>query len=126
MAKPANHSNTDIGSVAMLKTLHRTSQKLLLVGCCAVSTFGPKASFAADADNGKTLANRWCSSCHLVEHDQKLAIDQPPTFASLAKTPGFDASKLALLLLKPHPSMPSLSLSRAEIVDIAGYIATLK
>jgi len=106
--------------------LHRTSRKLLLVGCCAVSIFGSTASFAADADNGKTLANRWCSSCHVVAHNQKLAIDQAPPFASLAKMPGFDASKLAFLLLKPHPSMPRLELSRSEAADIADYIATLK
>jgi mono/diheme cytochrome c family protein len=110
----------------MLKTRHRTSQKLLLIGCCAVSICASTASLAADADNGKILANRWCSTCHVVARDQKLAIDQAPPFASLAKMPGFDASKLALLLFKPHPNMPSLSLSRAEIADIAGYIATLK
>src|ERR1700739_598693 len=62
----------DIGSVAMLKLLHRPPQKVLMGGLCAFSPFGPTASFAADADNGKPLANRWCSSCHLVEHDQKL------------------------------------------------------
>jgi hypothetical protein len=61
-----------------------------------------------------------------VAHDQKLAIDQAPPFASLEKMPGFDASKLAFLLLKPHPNMSSLSLSRAEIANIADYIATLK
>jgi hypothetical protein len=39
--------------------------------------------------------------------------------------PDLDANKLAFLLLSPHPNMPSLSLSRAEIEDIADYIATL-
>ena len=111
----------------MLNALNRAAQRLLMAGCYAVSIFASAAtSFAADADNGKTLANRWCSSCHVVAHDQKLATDQAPPFASLAKMPGFDASKLAFLLLKPHPNMPSLSLSRTEIADIAGYMATLK
>jgi mono/diheme cytochrome c family protein len=121
-----NPATPALGALQLLKALRRTSQKLFLVGCCAVSTFGSTASFAADADNGKTLANGWCSSCHVVAHDQNLAIDQAPSFASLAKMPGFDASKLAFLLLKPHPNMPSLSLSRTEIADIADYIATLK
>ena len=49
-----------------------------------------------------------------------------PPFASLSKMPDLDANKLAFLLLRPHPNMPSLSLSRAEIADIADYIATLK
>jgi mono/diheme cytochrome c family protein len=110
----------------MLKSLHRTSRKMLMVGCCAVANFGSTASFAADGANGKTLANRWCSSCHVVARDQKLANDQAPPFASLAKRPGFDANQLAFFVLSPHPNMPSLSLSRADAADIADYIATLK
>jgi mono/diheme cytochrome c family protein len=110
----------------MLRASNRLLPKLLLVGCCAFGVVRGPAAFAADADNGKTLANRWCSSCHVVQHDQKLATDQAPPFASLAKVPAFDANKLAFLLLKPHPNMPTLSLSRAEIADIAEYIATLK
>ena len=110
----------------MLKTPHRTLRKLLLVGCCTVNTLGPTASFAADSENGKTLANRWCSSCHVVGPDQKLASDEAPAFAALAKMPAFGANKLAFLLLKPHPNMPTLSLSRADAANIAEYIATLK
>jgi hypothetical protein len=39
----------------MLKAL---SQKMLFIGWCAVSSFGPTALFAADAGNSKALANR--------------------------------------------------------------------
>jgi mono/diheme cytochrome c family protein len=98
----------------------------LLVGCCTLSVVLGSSALAADADNGKTLANHWCSSCHVVDHEQKLATDQAPPFAALARAPAFDANKLAFLLLKPHPNMPTLSLSRSEIADIAEYIATLK
>jgi mono/diheme cytochrome c family protein len=98
----------------------------LLVLCCAFSVALGSSALAADADNGKVLAERWCSSCHVADHEQKLATDQAPPFASIARMPAFDASKLALLLLKPHPNMPTLSLSRAEITDIAEYIAELK
>ena len=98
----------------------------LLVGCCAFSIVLGSSALAAEADNGKTLANRWCSGCHVVDQEQKLATDQAPPFASLARMPAFNANKLAFLLLKPHPNMPTLSLSRAEIADIAEYIATLK
>ena len=108
----------------MLRALDLISRNLLLLGC-ALGGLGSTA-FAADADNGKTLVIRWCSSCHLVQRDQRVASDQAPPFASLAKMPNLDANKLAFLLLSPHPNMPSLSLSRAEIADIADYIATLK
>jgi mono/diheme cytochrome c family protein len=107
----------------MLKARDRILCKLLI---CAFGVIFGSTAYAADADNGKTLANRWCSSCHVVQRDQKLATDQAPPFASLAKMPDFNANRLASLLLKPHPNMPTLSLSRAEIADIAEYIATLK
>jgi mono/diheme cytochrome c family protein len=100
-------------------------RKGLLIGCCSFC-LGSSAASAADPQDGKILSNRWCSDCHVVEQGQKIATDQAPSFASLAKMPAFDANKLAFLLLKPHPNMPSLSLSRVEIVDIAEYIATLR
>jgi hypothetical protein len=51
------------------------SRALLLVTCYVSSVvFDSAISFAADADNGKILAVRWCSSCHVVEPDQKLAV----------------------------------------------------
>jgi mono/diheme cytochrome c family protein len=83
-------------------------------------------SFAADAVNGKDIATRWCASCHVVERGQTSATDQAPPFAYIGKTPNFDQNKLAFLLLMPHPNMPSLSLNRAEIADLADYIRSLK
>jgi mono/diheme cytochrome c family protein len=86
---------------------------------------GPAA--AADALRGKIIAQRWCSGCHLVEPAQASApTDQAPPFAAIAQKPGFDAGRLALLLLEPHPNMPKLSLSRSEIADLSDYILTLK
>lgn len=110
----------------MLEALNRISRGLLSIGCYAFTVALGSTAFAADADNGKTLANRWCSSCHVVDHEQKLATDQAPPFASIAKMPDFDANKLAFLLLKPHPNMPKLELSRVEIANLADYISTLK
>ncbi|MHB0790273.1 c-type cytochrome [Bradyrhizobium sp. 5.13L] len=82
--------------------------------------------FAADAVNGKDIATRWCASCHVVERGQTSATDQAPPFAYIGKTPDFDQNKLAFLLLMPHPNMPSLSLNRAEIADLADYIRSLR
>ena len=81
----------------------------------------------ADANNGERLAHRWCAACHVVSAAQRQSTtDQAPTFANIAKTPGFDAARIALFLLDPHPKMPDMELSRAEAGDIAAYIATLK
>jgi mono/diheme cytochrome c family protein len=106
----------------------RILRTLLLVGWSAlVTVVGPSPSCAADPDQGKIIAERWCTGCHIVESEQKSPVtDQAPPFASIAKMPRFDANKLALLLLEPHPNMPKLSLSRAEVANLADYIATLK
>ena len=99
---------------------------LLLVGCF-VAVVGPSASFAADAYQGKDIAERWCTGCHVVEREQKSpATDQAPSFASIARTPEFGANKLAILLLAPHPNMPKLALSRTEVANLAEYILTLQ
>jgi mono/diheme cytochrome c family protein len=102
-----------------------TWRKTFLIGC-SLFALGSSSSFAADAYNGKTLANRWCSDCHVVQPSQTLATDQAPPFALLARMPDFNENKLAFLLLLPHPNMPRLSLSRSETADLADYIATLK
>jgi hypothetical protein len=38
--------------------------------------------------------------------------------------PGFDAAKLALYLLLPHPKMPDMSLTRSEAADLTAYIVS--
>lgn len=107
----------------MLRSL--VLRKLLLLSFFAFEALGTAA--LADPNNGKTIASRWCADCHVVQQQgQKRATDQAPPFASLARLPDFSANKLAYLLLKPHPNMPNVSLSRAEIADIAEYMATLK
>jgi mono/diheme cytochrome c family protein len=83
-------------------------------------------SVAADSDQGKLIAERWCASCHLVAQRRASATDQAPPFTQFAMMPGFDENKLAFLLLAPHPSMPTLSLSRREASDLAAYIISLK
>ena len=83
-------------------------------------------SAAADPQHGKDIAKRWCSNCHVVEPGQTNAIDHAPPFSQIARTLEFDQNQLAFLLLSPHPNMPSLSLQRSEVSDLAEYIRSLK
>jgi mono/diheme cytochrome c family protein len=80
----------------------------------------------ADPEHGLALAKRWCTSCHIVSPEQQRASADVPPFATIARSPNFDARQLAYFLLNPHPKMPDLPLSRAAADDIAAYIATLK
>ena len=80
--------------------------------------------FAADPDQGETLARRWCTGCHLVATDQKAATTDAPPFAAIARRPEFDPAKIEFFLRDPHPKMPNMALSRREASDIAEYIGT--
>jgi mono/diheme cytochrome c family protein len=86
--------------------------------------FGSGA-FAADAAQGEKLARRWCAACHVVAEDQTHGADNVPTFAAIAKMPGFDAARIARFLRDPHPKMPDMQLSNSESEDLAAYIVSL-
>jgi mono/diheme cytochrome c family protein len=86
---------------------------------------GTVACYAADAEHGRDLAKRWCASCHVVSPDQARANADAPPFVTIARSPNFDAKRLAYFLLDPHPKMPELPLSRAAAEDVAAYIETL-
>jgi mono/diheme cytochrome c family protein len=81
-----------------------------------------EAAFAANPDNGSTLAQRWCSACHVVSGSQSKGTDIAPSFVSIAERPDFNAEKLASFLLEPHPKMPNMSLTRDEAKDLSAYI----
>jgi mono/diheme cytochrome c family protein len=89
------------------------------------TTLLPRPGMAADADNGRRLAQRWCQACHVVTDGPRASTDGAPPFASIAARPDFDASKMALFLLDPHPKMPDMSLTRFEAGDLAAYIGSL-
>jgi mono/diheme cytochrome c family protein len=102
----------------------RTPPRLALLAFYLV--LGLRPTWGADAEQGKIIAERWCSGCHVVQHEQKTAAtDQAPPFTEIGRRPDFDAGKLALMLLKPHPNMPKLELSRSEVADLADYIREL-
>ena len=82
------------------------------------------SALGADAAFGGMLAKRWCAACHVVASDQQSGSTEAPPFSAIADKLGFNAEKLALFLLEPHPKMPNMSLSRTEAADLAAYIAS--
>lgn len=108
-----------------LETFHKMNASTLFgLAVVMCTAFHLTPAKAADADNGKRLAERWCASCHLVQSGQTSASTEAPPFATVAKKPGFDAAALALFLLDPHPKMPDIGLSRSSAADLAAFIAS--
>jgi len=88
---------------------------------------GPALAAPADAAAGRALAERWCAACHLVAPGQGGAVSDAPTFAAIAaRDADVSGAWLSFRLLKPHPQMPQVSLSRDEAADLAAYFATLR
>ena len=92
----------------------------------AMAGLNGSLAVAANADQGATLAKRWCATCHVVDGNQKQASADVPPFAVIAKKTDFSPDKLAAFLMEPHPQMPNFTLSRSEAADIAAFIGTLR
>ena len=84
---------------------------------------GPAA--AADAAAGAALAERWCTGCHVTETAAK-GTDAAPTFRSVADRADLKDEEIEAWLSDPHPIMPDLKLTRAQIEDLTAYIRSLK
>jgi mono/diheme cytochrome c family protein len=100
---------------------------LLALLATLVHLFSPGASTASDVTAGRSLAERWCSNCHVVGPAQQrgTSIGVPP-FSAIAQMSSTTPMSLPAFLMTPHPPMPDLHLTRDEIDDVAAYILSLK
>jgi cytochrome c len=79
----------------------------------------------ADSAEGSQLAQQWCASCHVTNGSRTGNVQQgPPSFPTIAHAR--TADQLRAFLTHPHGAMPDLSLTRAEINDLVGYIKTFR
>jgi mono/diheme cytochrome c family protein len=85
-----------------------------------------RPALAADASNGKRVAELWCAACHVVTVNQRQANADAPPFEEIAKRPYFSEPALVTFLLDPHAKMPNMNLTRIEANDIAAYIGALR
>jgi len=104
-----------------LQLCRRTAAQVLAL----LAALATGAAARADTARGEKLAKQWCASCHIVSSDQARGADFAPTFASIAKRPGFTANRTAQFLMRSHPRMPGVHLTRDEARDLGAYIATL-
>ena len=90
------------------------------------SQFDAWVAAAADANNGKRIAQMRCAPCHIVIPNQRKGeIADSPPFEDIGRQNGFNAEMLAYLILSPHPRM-NLTFTRKEVDDLAAYIASLR
>ena len=91
----------------------------------SILSLGAPHVASADATKGAQLAGQWCASCHVIDKHPQGAVPQgPPSFPAISQS--MTADQLRAFLSHPHGAMPDLTLTRAEIDDLIGYIATLR
>jgi mono/diheme cytochrome c family protein len=98
----------------------RTLRRCLVLPALLVATAAP----AADAGNGKRVAEARCVTCHTVGTDRRREVADAPPFEVIAQKYTVDPGELAFAILEPHPRM-SVALTRREAEDVAAYINTL-
>jgi cytochrome c len=97
--------------------------KLALVIAAGILVGGP-AWGAGEREAGWNLARRWCAGCHVVDMSGYGA-DTAASFPTIARERGKDQGWLRAWLNSPHPPMPNMHLSRAEIDDVIAYLESL-
>jgi len=106
----------------------------LMFAAAAVAPASHAASNAVVAGLGHDLAQRLCTSCHLIEPG---AVNPPghvggPTFQSIADQPKSTERSLRRHLRTTHTNamvpleMPNPQLSEDELIKIIGYIISLR
>ncbi len=80
-----------------------------------------------DIENGRHLAETWCSSCHLIGPSAASGTSNGvPPFAVIARMKSTTILSLRAFLQTPHARMPDLHLTRDEVDDLASYILSLR
>ena len=84
----------------------------------------PAPATAGDAGSGRALAEKWCTSCHLIGPSDR-GSDTAPPFAVIAADPEKTPDHLTTWLSTPHTTMPLMPLDRRNIDDLVAYIGSL-
>lgn len=85
---------------------------------------GVPAAATVDPAAGRRIVERWCSSCH-VSGAQGGGTDAAPSLDSVANDRGRGPDRVRGWLAAPHPPMPDVSLTRAEIDAVVAYLESL-
>jgi mono/diheme cytochrome c family protein len=86
---------------------------------------GVAAAEAGDVTNGRAIAERWCSNCHQTD-SRRVAQDFAPPLRVVAGRSYATEKWLKSWIADPHPPMPNLNLTQAQIDDVVSYLKTLR
>lgn len=83
----------------------------------------PHALAAGDAERGRLLVERSCSSCH-APAGSPATNDAAPSFSTIAAN-NRGGEWVRAWLLGTHPPMQGIDLSRQQVEDVIAYLKTI-
>jgi mono/diheme cytochrome c family protein len=107
------------------RRLNRLRRPALAAALALLLPAAVAAQDGGDAQKGAMLARTWCTGCHVVEPGGRGG-DAAPPFMTIANDPKRSDAALRAWLTRPHPPMPNMNLTRAEIDDVVAYLRSLK
>src|SRR5689334_11866080 len=113
----------------MMRLRMRLTNALAMLGLFVLSGIAPTQAQTplGDVKRGQELSQRVCSVCHSVSPGSAATLNADvPTFAAIASRPDITAERLAGRIIVPHPPMPNVQLTVAEMRDIIAYILSLR
>jgi mono/diheme cytochrome c family protein len=102
---------------------------MLIMVRCLFGLIGLLPAYAAaqDSNQGREIARRWCSACHVVERTATVApANGLPTFPAVAARDDLSADRLRAAINPQHSRMPDLALSKRQQDDLIAYIFSLR
>jgi cytochrome c len=99
-----------------------------MIAATGLLTGEVQAQIHPDAKTGHEIASKLCTGCHIVgEKAANTAMPADvPSFEEIANMPNQTAEAIAGRIVVPHPPMPTITLTREEIGDVAAYIMSLR
>ena len=97
---------------------------VLLTAFLASAIPAMAADPAGNADAGRQLVTRSCTSCHAM-NASATAADSAPPLSYIAKDNKLRPAWIRGWLMDPHPPMPGIMLSRQQVNDIIAYLNSL-
>jgi mono/diheme cytochrome c family protein len=103
----------------------RNRLRLALLACLAAAS---AMAQEGDVVAGRVLAQRMCSSCHLVSPDHRGPVpDGVPSFMAVAARLDMTRERIVETMISPsHPAMPAPPLERSQMQDVAAYMLSLR
>jgi len=99
--------------------------QLLHLSAALVLLGAAGTAFSADLENGRRVAERWCSECH-VDAPAPGKARRAKSFATIAARQDISSEMIIAFLRLPHSTMPNRQLSAQDIQDLAALIMSTK